>query len=167
MKTESILQSFQYAEKVNILLYYGRETETLQIIQPLSSFHNQARMHPGVTRYKLMKPIEKTIHSPNDRSKTQTALFTLALALLFPYYRFTQNWNNLSARMQRWKKQNKTKKKHKVPKIFKLFLIISSIGTNISRGAGCLVLVTVRSISKSSHQTTAVLILSGANGVVR
>ena len=127
MKTESILQSFQYAEKVNILLYYGRETETLQIIQPLSSFHNQARMHPGVTRYKLMKPIEKTIHSPNDRSKTQTALFTLALALLFPYYRFTQNWNNLSARMQRWKKQNKTKKNTRCLKYLNSFWLSAAL----------------------------------------
>lgn len=149
MKTESILQSFQYAEKVNILLYYGRETETLQIIQPLSSFHNQARMHPWVTRYKLMKPIEKTIHSPNDGSKTQAALFTLVLAMLFPYYRFTQNWNNLSARMQRWNKNTGCLK------YLNSFWWSASLAQTSQGGAGCLVLVTVRSISKSSLRHTS------------
>lgn len=82
MKTKSILQSFQYTERVNILLYYGQGTKTLQIIQPLSSFHNQAQMHPPIIWYKLMKPIEKTIHSQMMDSKHKL-LFTLVLPLLF------------------------------------------------------------------------------------
>lgn len=165
MKTESILQSFQYAEKVNILLYYGRETETLQIIQPLSSFHNQARMHPRVTRYKLMKPIEKTIHSPNDGSKTQAALFTLALAMLFPYYyRFTQNWNNLSARMQRWNKNTGCLK------YLNSFWWSASLAQTSREALDVWFwLPWDRLVNHhcGTHQTTAVLILSGANGVVR
>ena len=82
MKTKSILQTFQHTEKVNILLYYGRETETPQITEPPSSFHNQAQMHPPIIWYKLMKPIEKTIHSQMMDSKHKL-LFTLAtLSLL-------------------------------------------------------------------------------------
>lgn len=81
MKTLSILQSFRYKELENILLYYGRETEALQIIQPLSSFYDQAQMHPRITRYKWMEPIEKTIHSRVMDSKHKL-LFTLALSLL-------------------------------------------------------------------------------------
>lgn len=48
MKTKSILQSFQCTEWVNILLYYGQETETLQIIRLPSCFHNQAQLHPPI-----------------------------------------------------------------------------------------------------------------------
>lgn len=32
-------------------------------------------MHAQIIQYKLMKPIEKTIHSQNDGFKTQTAVY--------------------------------------------------------------------------------------------
>lgn len=121
MKTKSILQSFQYTEKVNTLLYYGQETKTLQIIQPLSSFHNQAQMHPQIIWYKLMKPIEKTIHSQMMDSKHKL-LFTLVLSLLSLLSILTGLKQLDNAKM---------KKKTRCLNIL-LFLPVTIIDTNIS-----------------------------------
>lgn len=110
MKTKSILQSFQYTEKVNSILYYGQEAKTLQIIQPLSSFHNQAQMHPQIIWYKLMKPIGKTIHSQMMDSKHKL-LFTLMLSLLSLLSILTGLKQVENAKM---------KTKNKVPKYFTL-----------------------------------------------
>lgn len=40
----------------------------------------------------------------------------------FPHYQFSQNWNNLSARMQRWKKKQRA-----LIFLFLLFLRVSSV----------------------------------------